>query len=67
MVNFSSDSNSFSETSCTSWKNHEFLESKFVSCMFSSVNDVEGRSWHLELMIGLMGKLGKMLEEWLSS
>jgi hypothetical protein len=42
MVSFRTDFHSLCEGSCSGRQDHEFLESKFVSSMRSTVDDVEG-------------------------
>lgn len=44
MVSFRTKFHGFSETSGTSWKEHELLEGELVTSMRTTVNDIESRA-----------------------
>lgn len=62
VVGLSADLQSFCEGGCSGRQEHEFLESKFVSSMRPSVDDVEGRGRKDERGLDT-SKVGEVLVE----
>jgi hypothetical protein len=64
VVDFATESQSFSEVSGSGWEEHEFLESEQVTSVFTTVDDIESWGWEDELVSWVSGKTSEVLVKW---
>jgi hypothetical protein len=64
VVNLSSHPDTFGERVGSSWQDHELLDLKAISCMGSSINNVEGWHWHNKFVSWLSSELSQIVIQW---
>ena len=64
MVDLDSKAQRFFEGICSCWQDHKLLDLKTVSCVGPTIDNVQGRHWHNELITAFASEISNMFVKW---